>query len=327
MGDVLKIENLNVSFEAYAGDVHAVRGVSLSIREGEIVALVGESGCGKSVTAQSILALNPPQTTSITADRLELAGEDILGATEKQMKAIRGKLAGMVFQDPMTCLNPTMKVGKQITESLFRSKEKTREACQKEAVRLLELVQIPDAAQRAQQYPHQFSGGMRQRVMIAIALARSPRLLIADEPTTALDVTTQFRILLLLREIRKEMGTAVLLITHDLGVVANMADRVVVMYAGKIVEEGSVQNIFSCAAHPYTQGLLRSLPVEGSSGTLFSIPGVPPDLYAPPKGCAFAQRCSYAMHICVNRQPNEFTAGEGHAVSCWRFHPDFEERG
>ncbi len=327
MDDVLEIKNLNVSFDTYAGVIHAVRGVCLTVRKGEVMALVGESGCGKSVTAQSVLALNPPATTHLSAECLKLAGENVLGASEKEMEAIRGRLAGMVFQDPLTCLNPTMKVGLQITEALYRRKEMTRKQCEREAVRLLAQVQISDAEQRAQQYPHQFSGGMRQRAMIAMALACKPKLIIADEPTTALDVTTQFKILLLLKEIRKETQTAVLLITHDLGVVANMADRVAVMYAGKIVEAAAVQDVFSRPAHPYTQGLLSSLPTPGFRGELSSIPGTPPDLYAPPAGCAFAQRCAYAMRICVQRQPDEFEAGKGHIASCWRLHPDFVERG
>ncbi len=325
MGDVLKIEDLNVTFDAYAGSVHAVRGVSLSAGEGEIVALVGESGCGKSVTAQSVLALNPPEYTHVSAGCLSLAGEDILSASEKAMEGIRGRLAGMVFQDPMTCLNPTMRVGKQVTEALRRSGEMSAVQCEAEAARLLELVQIPEPQRRARQYPHQFSGGMRQRAMLAMAIAKKPRLLIADEPTTALDVTTQFKILLLLKHISEEMGTAVLLITHDLGVVAALASRVAVMYAGKIVEEGSVNDIFKNAAHPYTQGLLKSLPVPGEAGRLFSIPGAPPDLYSPPAGCAFMPRCDCAMRVC-ERQPDSFSAGESHEVSCWRMHPDFVER-
>ncbi len=325
MGDVLKIENLNVSFDAYAGRVHAVRGVSLTVGSGEIVALVGESGCGKSVTAQSVLALNPPEYSHVDADRLMLAGEDILTATEKQMQSIRRRLAGMVFQDPMTCLNPTMKVGKQVTEALHRSGDLSRAECEAEAVRLLGLVQIPEPERRAQQYPHQYSGGMRQRAMIAMAIARKPRLIIADEPTTALDVTTQFQVLLLLRQLSAETGAAVLLITHDLSVVAALAARVAVMYAGKIVEEGSVDSIFKNAAHPYTQGLIKSLPTPGSSERLFSIPGAPPDLYSPPAGCSFMPRCSKAMRVC-EKQPANHTAGEKHTACCWRLHPNFVER-
>ncbi len=326
MSDVLKIENLNVTFDAYAGQVHAVRGMSLTVRSGEIVALVGESGCGKSVTAQSVLALNPPEYSHVSADCLALAGEDILAASEKQMQRIRSKLAGVVFQDPMTCLNPTMKVGKQVTEALLRSGELSGTACKAEAVRLLKLVQIPEAEKRAEQYPHQFSGGMRQRAMIAMAIARKPRLLIADEPTTALDVTTQFQILLLLKQVSIETGAAILLITHDLGVVAALASRVAVMYAGKIVEEGSVEDIFKHAAHPYTLGLLKSIPAPGESGRLFSISGTPPDLYAPPAGCAFMPRCMQAMRVCA-KQPEQFDVSEGHQACCWRLHPDFKERG
>ncbi len=326
MGDVLNIKNLNVTFDAYAGQVYAVRGVSLSVRSGEIVALVGESGCGKSVTAQSVLALNPPEYTHVSGDLLTLAGEDILNASEKQIQNIRGNLAGMVFQDPLNCLNPTMKVGKQITEALLRSKAFSRAECEAEAVRLLELVQIPEADKRAKQYPHQFSGGMRQRAMLAMAIARKPRLIIADEPTTALDVTTQLQILLLLKKLSRETSAAVLLITHDLGVVAALASRVAVMYAGKIVEEGSVDTIFKNPVHPYTQGLIKSLPVAGDKGRLYSIPGTPPDLYSPPAGCAFAPRCPLTMRICAE-QPDEYSVGDGHMICCWRSHPDFERRG
>lgn len=323
--DVLKIENLNVTFDTYAGQVYAVRGVSFCVHSSEIVALVGESGCGKSVTAQSVLALNPPEYSHVTADCLTLAGEDILAATKKQMQNIRGKLAGMVFQDPMTSLNPTMKVGKQITEALQRSGELSRAKCEAEAVRLLTSVQIPEAKKRAQQYPYQFSGGMLQRAMIAMAIARKPRLIIADEPTTALDVTTQFQILRLLKQMSAETGAAVLLITHDLSVVAALADRVAVMYAGKIVETSSADAIFKNAAHPYTQGLIKSLPALGGTKRLFCIPGAPPDLYSPPEGCAFMPRCPQAMRVCA-KQPAEYPAGEAHTACCWRLHPDFEGR-
>lgn len=325
MADVLKIENLHVSFDTYAGEVHAVRGVSLHVEEGEVLAIVGESGCGKSVTAKTIMKLNPMPPARIKEGTLELCGKDIVAASEKEMQNIRGQLVSMIFQDPMTCLNPTMKVGKQITETLHKHKKLSGKKCQEEAIRLLKLVQIPNAEERADQYPHEFSGGMRQRAMIAMALSCNPKLLIADEPTTALDVTIQAQIMQLMGKIREETGTAIILITHDLGVVANLADRVAVMYAGKVVEQGTSQDIFYRASHPYTAALLRSLPTVETSRDeeLVSIPGTPPDLFAPPKGCAFASRCQHCMKICKENQPPVFTVGEGHTASCWRLHPDF----
>lgn len=325
MADVLRIENLHVSFDTYAGEVHAVRGVSLHVEEGEVLAIVGESGCGKSVTAKTIMKLNPMPPARIKEGTLELCGKDIVAASEKEMQNIRGQLVSMIFQDPMTCLNPTMKVGKQITETLHKHKKLSGKKCQEEAIRLLKLVQIPNAEERADQYPHEFSGGMRQRAMIAMALSCNPKLLIADEPTTALDVTIQAQIMQLMGKIREETGTAIILITHDLGVVANLADRVAVMYAGKVVEQGTSQDIFYRASHPYTAALLRSLPTVETSRDeeLVSIPGTPPDLFAPPKGCAFASRCQHCMKICKENQPPVFTVGEGHTASCWRLHPDF----
>ena len=325
MADVLRIENLHVSFDTYAGEVHAVRGVSLHVEEGEVLAIVGESGCGKSVTAKTIMKLNPTPPARIKEGTLELCDRDIVAASEKEMQSIRGQLVSMIFQDPMTCLNPTMKVGKQITETLHKHKKLSGKKCQEEAIRLLKLVQIPNAEERADQYPHEFSGGMRQRAMIAMALSCNPKLLIADEPTTALDVTIQAQIMQLMGKIREETGTAIILITHDLGVVANLADRVAVMYAGKVVEQGTSQDIFYRASHPYTAALLRSLPTVETSRDeeLVSIPGTPPDLFAPPKGCAFASRCQHCMKICKNNQPPVFTVGEGHTASCWRLHPDF----
>ncbi len=325
MADVLKIENLHVSFDTYAGEVHAVRGVSLHVEEGEVLAIVGESGCGKSVTAKTIMKLNPMPPARIKEGTLELCGKDIVAASEKEMQNIRGQLVSMIFQDPMTCLNPTMKVGKQITETLHKHKKLSGAKCREEAIRLLKLVQIPNAEERADQYPHEFSGGMRQRAMIAMALSCNPKLLIADEPTTALDVTIQAQIMQLMGKIREETGTAIILITHDLGVVANLADRVAVMYAGKVVEQGTSQDIFYRASHPYTAALLRSLPTVETSrdDVLVSIPGTTPDLFAPPKGCAFASRCQHCMKICKGNQPPVFTVGEGHTASCWRLHPDF----
>lgn len=325
MSEVLNIENLQVSFDSYAGEIHAVRGVSMKLNEGEILAVVGESGCGKSVTAQTIMKLNPMPPARIKEGTLTLCGKDIVKASEKEMQEIRGQLVSMIFQDPMTCLNPTMKVGVQLTETLKKHKKLSKAECKKEAIRLLKMVQIPNAESRAEQYPHEYSGGMRQRAMIAMALACSPKLLIADEPTTALDVTIQAQIMQLMGNIRKELGTAIILITHDLGVVANLADKVCVMYAGKVVEEGPVKDIFYKPAHPYTKALLKSLPTIDTHKDehLTSIPGTPPDLYAPPQGCGFASRCESCMKICKTNQPPTFDVDENHKSACWRLHPDF----
>lgn len=308
MDEILTIENLTVSF----GDTVAVRGVSFGVYPGEILALVGESGSGKSVTAQAVLRLIP--TAEMCADTLKLAGQDILTATEKELDRLRGGVVGMVFQDPLTCLNPTMKVGAQITERLYRKEGMSRVQCKKEAVRLLEQVRISDAALRAQQYPHQLSGGMRQRVMIAMALACHPHLLIADEPTTALDVTTQLQILRLLAEIRRETGTAVLLITHDFGVVENLCDRVAVMYAGRVVETGSVMSIFERAAHPYTKALMSDLTQEGSISNL----PFEENADVSTVGCPFAGRCWDRMRICLREEPPMFQGEVGHFAACWR---------
>ncbi len=325
MERILDIKDLEVSFDTYAGEVHAVRGVSLHVDAGEALAIVGESGCGKSVTAQTVMKLNPMPPARIKGGKIDLCGRDIVAAGEKEMRGIRGQLVSMIFQDPMTCLNPTKKIGKQLTETLRKHKHLSRKQCRAEAVRLLKAVQIPNAEQRVDEYPHEFSGGMRQRAMIAMALSCNPKLLIADEPTTALDVTIQAQIMELMQEIRDKTGTSIILITHDLGVVANLADRVAVMYAGKIVEEGTARDIFYRAAHPYTTALLRSLPTVETARNeeLVSIPGTPPDLYAPPEGCAFASRCRHCMKLCRHRQPPQFTVAQGHTAACWRLHPDF----
>ena len=323
MADVLKIENLHVSFDTYAGEVHAVRGVSLHVGEGEVLAIVGESGCGKSVTAQTVMKLNPMPPARIKEGSIDLCGEDIVAANEKKMQDIRGRLVSMIFQDPMTCLNPTMKVGRQLTEAICQHRKLSKDEAKKEAVRLLEMVQIPNAAERAEQYPHEFSGGMRQRAMIAMALSCEPKLLIADEPTTALDVTIQAQIMQLMAKVREETGTAIILITHDLGVVANLADRVAVMYAGKIVETGTAEDIFYRPKHPYTQALLKSLPTVETSREekLVSIAGTPPDLFMPPKGCEFASRCEHCMKVCKKHVPPTYEVGAGHKAVCWRLHP------
>lgn len=324
MNKVLQVNDLHVSFDTYAGEVKAVRGVTFDLMEGEVLAIVGESGCGKSVTAQTIMKLNPMPPARIKSGSILLADKDIVNATEKEMMKIRGKDVSMIFQDPMTCLNPTMTVGKQLTEAIRHHQKLTQEEAQKEAIRLLEIVKIPNPVQRAKQYPHEFSGGMRQRVMIAMALSCAPKLLIADEPTTALDVTIQAQIMDLLQEIKDKTNTAIILITHDLGVVASMADRVAVMYAGKIVEIGSTEDIFYRPGHPYTRALLKSLPTTDMNRTerLVSIPGTPPDLLNPPAGCGFASRCANCMKICQTQLPPQFEVGTNHQASCWLHHED-----
>ena len=332
---VLTVENLRVSFDTYAGEVQAVRGVSLHVDAGEVLAIVGESGCGKSVTAQTIMKLNPMPPARIAGGKVDLAGHDIVAASEREMQKIRGKEVAMIFQDPMTCMNPTTQVGWQVVESVRHHAKISRKEAKEEAVRYLTEVRIPNPRERARQYPHEYSGGMRQRAMIAMALSCRPKLLIADEPTTALDVTIQAQIMQLLAEMKSQLNTAIILITHDLGVVAGIADRVAVMYAGKIVETGTVREIYYEHTHPYTEALLGSLPEAdaGKSRPLISIPGTPPDLLNPPKGCGFAARCRHCMRICREEQPPVFPLakeGEGHAASCWLLHPSCpgpEERG
>ena len=324
MARVLDVKDLHVSFDTYAGEVQAVRGVTFHLEEGEVLAIVGESGCGKSVSAQTIMKLNPMPPARIKEGSVMLGEHDIVAATEKDMQNIRGKEVSMIFQDPMTCLNPTKPVGKQIVEAIQHHRKLSAAEAKEEAIKYLKMVKIPNAEERAKQYPHEFSGGMRQRAMIAMALSCSPKLLIADEPTTALDVTIQAQIMDLLAEIKEETNTAIILITHDLGVVASMADRVAVMYAGKVVETGTCEDIFYRSSHPYTQALLKSLPSVDMTKEerLVSIPGTPPDLIRPPKGCGFGARCTHCMKICKQEQPPVFQVGEGHEASCWLLHPD-----
>lgn len=330
---LLEVKNLRVSYHTYAGEVQSVRGVSFTVNKGETVAVVGESGCGKSVTAKSIMRLiKTPPAEIKEGSEIIFDGEDVLQFNEKRLCAYRGGEVAMVFQDALAALNPTMTVGNQIIENLRHHTKLSKKEAKARAVELLRMVGIPQPESRVDQYPHEFSGGMRQRVMIAIAFACDPKLLIADEPTTALDVTIQAQIMDLLAEIKEETSTAIILITHDLGVVASMADRVAVMYAGKIVEMGTCEDIFYRNAHPYTQALLKSLPSVDADkkDKLVSIPGTPPDLLAPPKGCAFAARCSHCMKLCHEEQPPEFTVGDGHYAACWLLHEDCpspEERG
>ncbi len=319
MARLLEVDNLHVTFETYAGKVHAVRGVSFTLNKGETLAIVGESGSGKSVTAQSIMRLIPSPPGKITEGRILFEGDDLVQASKKKMLRIRGSKIGVIFQDPMTSLNPTMTVGKQIMEGLIWHQKINRHEAQKRALEMLRLVGIPNPEQRFHQYPHEFSGGMRQRVMIAMALASDPKILIADEPTTALDVTIQAQILELMQEIQKETETAIILITHDLGVVAEVAQRVAVMYGGKIVETGEVEEVFYRSRHPYTWGLMASMPRldQRRDQELEPIPGTPPDLYDPPPGCPFADRCPYAMFICHEQMPETTQVSPTHQVACW----------
>jgi oligopeptide transport system ATP-binding protein len=318
--NLLEVQDLKLYFKVKAGHVHAVNGVSFSVKPGEKVGVVGESGCGKSVTALSIMRLIPQPPGEYAGGSVLFEDQDLLALSENQMRKIRGGKIGMIFQDPMTCLNPTMTVGEQISEGLRIHLKLSKDEALKRAISLLEQVGIPDATRRINSYPHQFSGGMRQRVMIAIALACNPKLLIADEPTTALDVTVQAQILELISGVCNEFGTAVILITHDLGVVAGMTDRVVVMYAGKVVETAPTDELFANPRHPYTLGLLESVPRldEQRQSTLKTIEGAPPDLVNPPTGCPFMPRCAFARAICRTMPPLDPLPGNtAHRKACW----------
>lgn len=323
MESILEIKNLKVTFHTHAGPVYAVRGVDLEVAKGEALAIVGESGSGKSVSAQAIVRLIPSPPGRIEEGEIQFAGRDLTQVPEREMYRIRGSEIGMVFQDPMTSLNPTMTVGKQIMEGLMWQQKLTREQARLRAVEMLRLVGIPTPEKRVNQFPHEFSGGMRQRAMIAIALSCNPKVLIADEPTTALDVTIQAQILALMKELQEKTETAIILITHDLGVVAEMAQRVAVMYGGKVVESGRVNEIFHHPRHPYTWGLMASMPRLDwkREEELTPIPGSPPDLFDPPQGCPFADRCPHAMHICHDEMPEVYTVSDDHRVACWLEHP------
>lgn len=325
MGIILDVRNLRVSYHTYAGEVQSVRDISFQVNEGETVAIVGESGCGKSVTAKTIMGLvaEPPGEIKSESQVLYL-GENILEQSEKEWEKYRGAKCSMIFQDALTSLNPTMNIGRQIEENITNHYKVTKKEAREKAVEMLELVKIPDPAMCLKKYPHELSGGMRQRIMIAIALSGNPKILIADEPTTALDVTIQAQIIGLLKDIQAKLGTTIILITHDLGVVASIADKVIVMYSGKIVEKGECSEIFSSHRHPYTWALLNAAPSLEikNNRKLISIEGTPPDLINPPKGCPFASRCKYCMNICVEAAPPEYDYGAGHKVSCWLYHPE-----
>ncbi|WP_188204108.1 ABC transporter ATP-binding protein [Desemzia incerta] len=321
MENILEVKDLNISFDTYAGQVHAIRGVNFDLKPGETLAIVGESGSGKSVTSRSIMRLLA-NNANVDSGEILFKGEDLIKKSEKQMQKIRGSEIAMIFQDPMTSLNPTQKIGKQIAEPILKHQDVSKEEAFKKAEELLGLVGIPNPAKRMNQYPHQFSGGQRQRIVIAIALGCNPDILIADEPTTALDVTIQAQILELMKELQQKIKTSIIFITHDLGVVANVADRVAVMYAGKFVEVGTVDEIFYNPQHPYTWGLLSSMPTLETSGSLYAIPGTPPDLLNPPKGDAFAPRSEYALKVDTMYEPPLFKLSDTHFAATWLLHPD-----
>ncbi len=319
---VLSVRDLAVDFETYGGTVKAVRGVSFDVSKGETLAIVGESGCGKSVTVQSLMGIIPMPPGKIVGGTATLHGKNIIGLGHKASRAFRGVEIGMIFQDPMSSLNPTMTIGDQIAETLMVHRGKSHREALKHAIELLEKTHIPEAAKRARQYPFEFSGGMLQRAMIAQSLACNPSILIADEPTTALDVTIQAQILELMSELQRTEDMAIILITHDLAVVARMADRVAVMYAGQIIESGSVDDIFYRSAHPYTLGLKSAMPsnTHDRNKSLTPILGSPPDLFQPPAGCGYCARCPYAMKVCEQHPPEVVAVAGQHSARCWLQH-------
>lgn len=315
---VLDVEDLRVEFTTYGGSVQAVRGASFQLYKGETLAIVGESGCGKSVTSNAIMGLVPQPPGKVTARKIIFKGKDLKHYTRKQFREVQGMDISMIFQDPMTALNPTLTIGEQLTEGLKTHYKISNKEAKKKAIEMLSLVGLSNPEERLKQYPHQFSGGMRQRIVIAIALICEPELLIADEPTTALDVTIQAQILELFQEIQERTGVSIILITHDLGVVAKIADRIAVMYAGNIIEIGNKRDIFYNPYHPYTKGLLNSIPrLDLVEEELQPIDGTPPDLFAPPPGCAFAARCPQAMVVCNKIQPDVTNITNEHKVHCW----------
>jgi len=327
--EILEIKNLNTSFFTHVGEVKAVRNVSITLEKGRALGIVGESGSGKSVTMLSIMKLLT-ENGKLTGGQIIFDKTDITNYKNKAMRSIRGNSISMIFQDPMTSLNPVLTIGKQMIEPIMLHKKLTKQEGKKLAIDMLKLVGISSPETRLKQYPHEFSGGMRQRVMIAIALSCNPKLIIADEPTTALDVTIQAQILELFKDIRKKLNTSIILITHDLGIVADLCDSVNVMYGGCIVERGSTREIFYNAKHPYTWGLLNSVPNPKTliREKLRPIEGQPPDLLDPPKGCPFAPRCAYAMEVCLTDMPEDFviieesSASGIHSATCWLNHPD-----
>ncbi len=322
MEKLLEVNNLRTSFFTHVGEVKAVGGVSFYLDKGEAIGIVGESGSGKSVTMMSLMRLLV-ETGKITNGEILFEGRDLVKLPEKDMEKIRGNEIGMIFQDPMTSLNPVYSIGNQMIEMLAKHKKLSKSEAFKQSVSMLSIVGIPSAEKRMRQYPHEFSGGMRQRVMIAMALCCSPKLLIADEPTTALDVTIQAQILELMKDLKEKLSTSIILITHDLGVVADVCNRINVMYGGLIAETGTTRDVFYNPKHPYTWGLLQSIPNPKNlvKQRLKPIDGQPPDLLKPPKGCPFVARCEYAMRICSENRPPLFEIGENHKAACWLNHP------
>ena len=321
MEKLLEVKNLCVNFKTYGGEVKAVRGVTFDLHKGETLAIVGESGSGKSVACKTIMRILS-SNGYISDGEIMFDGKDLTKLPEKDMEKVRGKDIAMIFQDPMTSLNPVMTIGKQIMEPIIKHQGLSKEEAKKRAIELIDLVGISEPEKRFKQYPHQFSGGMRQRIVIAISLACNPKVLIADEPTTALDVTIQAQILELIQDLQKKTGVAVIFITHDLGVVANIADRVAVMYAGKIIEYGTSHEVFYNPQHPYTWGLLGSMPtLEIGDNDLYSIPGTPPDLMKPPVGDAFALRSDFALKLDFLAEPPVFKITDTHYAATWLLHP------
>ncbi|NBG87202.1 ABC transporter ATP-binding protein [Isachenkonia alkalipeptolytica] len=324
MEPLLQVENLQINFHTYAGTIQAVRGLDLSLYPKDVLVVVGESGCGKTVMSKSILRLLPKKITKIPdTSKILFEGSDLLRLKEKDLRKVRGRDISMIFQDPMTYLNPTMTIGEQIAESLMIHEKLSKKQAMEKSIDILELVRIPNPKERIRQFPHEFSGGMRQRVVIAIALACSPKVLIADEPTTALDVTIQADIMDLLLDLREKLNMSIILITHDLGLAAEIATKIHVMYAGKVVEKATAKDLFNRPAHPYTRALLQSVPdVAGlSKSRLYSLKGQPPDLLNPPKGCGFMNRCALAMNVCAKHEPPLYSLSKDHSYRCWLGHP------
>ncbi len=314
---LLQVKNLCTSFNVDAGEVRAVNGISFNLDKGKVLGIVGESGSGKSVTAYSIMRILV-EPGKIVGGEILFNGEDIVKYSKKQMREFRGKRVSIIFQDPMTSLNPTFTIGNQLREAILLHTDRNRAEANARALEMLQLVGVNEPEKRLKQYPHELSGGMRQRVMIAMALACEPDILIADEPTTALDVTIQAQILELMKDLQKKMGMAIIMITHDLGVIADMCDEIIVMYAGRVCERGTVDEIFYNPRHEYTKGLLRSIPtLNGGHDKLIPIAGSPVDLTNLPKGCAFASRCDRCMKICLTDQPEEVRVNDSHIASCW----------
>ncbi|MEI6286618.1 MAG: ABC transporter ATP-binding protein [Bacillota bacterium] len=322
MKTVLQVKDLKIEFHTYAGVVQAVNNISFDLREGEVIGLVGESGCGKSVTSGSIMRLIPMPPGKYANGQILFENKDIVKMGEAELRDLRGNKIAMIFQDPMTCLNPVLTVGRQLMETYILHQGMNNRQASEKAIEMLRRVGIPAPEQRVKQYPHELSGGMRQRVMIAMALGCNPKVLIADEPTTALDVTIQAQIMDLIKTLNSELNTAVILITHDLGVVAGMCDRVLVMYAGHIVESANVKDLYANPRHPYTWSLLQSIPrMDQAKHKLQTIAGKPPDLLNPPSGCGFMPRCKFAMDLC-NKKPPLFTVSDSHQAACWMLHPE-----